>query len=107
MTDFRDKLSELMRLLRETGDDHSANQIEGALVGSDESLRAYLVSNELWGGAGSIADQGGLNGSDDFRSQIQAQMLHIGRMQMSMRMVNVRTEMWVDAFEHWQKNLKQ
>ena len=107
MTDFRDKLSELMRLLRETGDDQSANQVEEALSGSDESLRAYLVSKELWGGAGSIADQGGLNGSDEFMSQIKALMIHIGRMQMSMNMINVRTEMWVDAFEHWRKNLKK
>ena len=61
----------------------------------------YLVSNELWGGAGSVADQAVLE-FPDARAQLERLMIRLGREQMSLGRVNVRTEMWVTAFEKWQ-----
>lgn len=102
MNTIRDEMADLMGVLRKSGDDHSANEIEDALAGSEEDFWAFLVSNEVWGGSGFIADQGGVNGSGGLRKEITAIMVRIGRMQMSENMVNPRTEMWVDAFEQWQ-----
>ncbi len=78
-------------------------QIGNALGSADDALSSYLVSNELWGGAGSIADQALIN-SEDLRAQLQELMIRIGKTQMGMQMKNVRTEMWIDAFEHWKKS---
>ena len=57
MKKIRNKLNELVVLLRNGNEPYYAAQIEDALSGTEEDLKAYLVSNELWGGAGSIADQ--------------------------------------------------
>ncbi len=100
---LREQLVELQKLLRRAGDDFCANQIEDALAGSDDALRVYLVSNELWGGAGSIADQA-LIGREDLRKQLEDLMIRIGKTQMLMQLKNVRTEMWVDVFESWQNS---
>jgi hypothetical protein len=35
----------------------SSNTLAIALLGDEKKLWDYLVSNELWGGAGSVADQ--------------------------------------------------
>ena len=57
MKEIRDKLKQLLILLREGDENCQASQIEDALAGSDEDLESYITSNELWGGAGSVADQ--------------------------------------------------
>ena len=57
----------------------------------------YLVSNELWGGAGSIADQA-LSGLPDARASLERLMIRLGREQMGLERVNERTEMWVSVF---------
>ncbi|MBX2973975.1 MAG: hypothetical protein KF797_12805, partial [Flavobacteriales bacterium] len=103
MTELRSQLTELKELLRIGGEHHLVEQIGDALEGSDATLSGYLVSNELWGGAGSIADQA-LTGREDLRGQLEDLMIRIGRTQMGMQMKNVRTEMWVDAFENWKKS---
>jgi hypothetical protein len=46
----------------EHGDNALAVMVEDAIDGPERELDAFLVSNELWGGAGSIADQAGLMG---------------------------------------------
>lgn len=61
----------------------------------------YLVSNDLWGGAGSVADQALLN-FPEATAQLERLLIRLGRVQMSLGRVNVRTEMWVTVFEKWQ-----
>lgn len=61
----------------------------------------YLVSNDLWGGAGSVADQALLN-FPEATAQLDRLLIRLGRVQMSLGRVNVRTEMWVTVFEKWQ-----
>ena len=76
----------------------SSNALAIALHGDKKKMWDYLVSNELWGGAGSIADQAVLE-SPDARKQLEVLLICLGREQMNLGRVNVRTEMWVSAFE--------
>lgn len=95
----RDTLQEIAALLeRHNG---SSNALAIALVGDDNRMWGYLVSNELWGGAGSVADQAVME-FPDARRQLEALLIRLGREQMSLGRTNVRTEMWVAAFEKFQ-----
>lgn len=75
-------------------------KLRGLNFESEEELWAYLSSDELWGGAGSVADQA-LSGRPEARKQLERLLIRLGREQMSVGSVNVRTEMWVAAFEKW------
>ncbi len=94
----RDTLQEISALLEQHND--SSNALAIALLGDDKKMWDYLVSNELWGGAGSVADQGVLE-FPEARRQLETLLIRLGREQMSLGRVNVRTEMWVTAFEKW------
>jgi hypothetical protein len=94
----RDTLQEISNLLeRHNG---SSNTLAIALLGDDKKMWDYLVSNELWGGAGSVADEALLE-IPEARRQLQTLLIRLGREQMSLgrRRVNARTAMWVSAFE--------
>jgi hypothetical protein len=98
MVMVRSTLQEIASLLERHND--SSNELAIALVGDDEQMWRYLVSNELWGGAGSVADQAVLD-VPDARRQLEVLLIRLGREQMSLGQTNVRTEMWVTAFENW------
>ncbi|HEX3125999.1 MAG TPA: hypothetical protein VH394_01595 [Thermoanaerobaculia bacterium] len=89
-------LQEISTLLERYND--SSNALAIALLGDDKKMWDYLVSNELWGGAGSVADEGVLE-FPDARKQLEVLLIQLGREQMRLGRVNVRTEMWVFAFE--------
>lgn len=91
-------LEELSQLLEKHN--ASSNQLAIALLGDENKLWDYLLSNELWGGAGSVADQALLE-LPEARKQLEELMIRLGREQISLGRVNVRTEMWVSAFEKW------
>ncbi len=95
----RDTLQEISELLERHN--ASSNTLAIALLGDEKKMWDYLVSNELWGGAGSVADQAVLE-FPEARAQLDRLMIRLGREQMSLGRVNVRTEMWVTAFEEWQ-----
>ncbi len=72
---------------------------EDALAGNEQTLNSFLVSNELWGGEGSIADQAGVAGIDrTSRRKAEHVLIALGRSPISLGIVNLRTQMWVDAF---------
>jgi len=108
---LRAKLSELLAVLRTNGnqddryDRFCTDQVARALAGDDRSLREYLISNDLWGGAGSIADQAlvGTAASREGRKKAEAILADLGEMQMAAGLLNVRTEMWTSAFRKWQR----
>ena len=102
MNEIRDKLRQLLVLLRSGNGNYQANRIETALAGSDDNLKAYITSNELWGGAGSIADQA-LIETLESRRRVEALLTELGEIQIKAGIVNVRTEMWISAFRQWQK----
>jgi hypothetical protein len=98
----RDTLQEISDLLEKHN--ASSNRLAIALQGGEQELWDYLLSNELWGGAGSVADQAVLE-DPEARKQLEGLMIRLGREQMGLGRVNVRTEMWVSAFEKW-RNMK-
>jgi hypothetical protein len=75
-----------------------AELIEGAIHGSQEQFEEYLVSNELWGGSGSVADQASYS-DRTARSAIETLLIRIGNLQIEAGTVNPRTKTWVSAFE--------
>jgi hypothetical protein len=75
-------------------------QVERALAGSEQDLVSYLESNELWGGAGSVADSAGV-GKEAVRRSIHAALIDLGEQQIREGVVNRRTRMWVEAFREW------
>jgi hypothetical protein len=97
---IHDTLQEISYLL----DRHNApsNALAAALQGDDEKMWDFLVSNELWGGAGSVADRS-LSDTPEAIGQLESLMIKLGREQMSIGRVNVRTEMWVSVFEKWRE----
>jgi hypothetical protein len=99
--DLKSILLELARLLEDGGQDRSAGTIRQALrSGIGQKLEEFLVSNELWGGAGSIADES-LVSDDARRRDFEHLMLKLGRLQLARGKTNPRTETWVRAFEQW------
>jgi hypothetical protein len=100
----RRELAALERLLAQHGETHPAQAVRTALDGSDQDLRAFLASNELWGGAGSIADQGGVSQGRDVRRSIEVVLIRLGLELRQQGTVNARTAMWVDAFSTWQRD---
>lgn len=94
----RDILQQISELLEQHND--SSNALAIGLLDDDKKMWDFLVSNELWGGAGSVADQALLE-FPDARRQLETLLIRLGRSQMSLGRVNVRTEMWVSAFEKW------
>jgi hypothetical protein len=102
MEEIRNKLNELLNLLRNSDETFYANQIEDVLAGSDNDLREYIASNELWGGAGSIADQAGIE-NKELRRRIEAVLAELGEIQIKTGIINVRTEMWTFTFRKWRK----
>lgn len=95
----KEKLQEICDLL--VKGNASSNGIHIALASDDETLWKYLTSNELWGGAGSVADQALLD-DPATRKQLEHLMIELGEIQMALGKVNVRTEMWTSAFKKWQ-----
>jgi hypothetical protein len=101
-SDYSEFLDDLSTLLRKGSDSYRANQIETALAGGPTSVDSYLCSNELWGGAGSIADQSLLE-NKSLRSELERLLIKLGRAQINEGKINPRTTMWVEAFESLQK----
>ena len=109
--DMRDTLSEIADLLDAGQELSFAIEVRDKLNGSEERLEQFLVSNELWGGSGSLADSAFVfdpNHPDSPEKRkssakvFQRLMIKLGRAQIAAGQVNVRTLMWVEAFESWQ-----
>jgi hypothetical protein len=95
----------LATVLHEFGEHTLAAEVENAISGPENELDAFLTSNELWGGAGSIADQAGVGKGlrRDERRKIERALVQLGKEQIREGKVNPRTAMWVGAFEEWEK----
>ena len=100
---MRDYLEELARALSEQGEDDLARTVRSVISSDDANLDAFLVSNELWGGAGSIADQAGMTRGRESRRSIEGALIRLGLAQIRAGRVNPRTPMWTEAFKKWQR----
>ena len=89
--------------MRENGEGERAVMVEDALTRPDAKLDAFLTSNELWGGSGSIADQSGGADRSEGRREIERVLIQLGNEQIRSGKVNVRTESWVRAFTLWKE----
>jgi hypothetical protein len=92
-------LAEVAELLEDGHEDSIAATVRTALSGSGEKLEEFLMSNELWGGSGSIADQSLISGSH--RRTLESLLIKLGKLQLGTGRTNHRTAMWVSAFEEW------
>jgi len=98
----REHLKGIARLLRRNGEPVLALPLETATAGSDKVLNAFLVSDDLWGGAGSLADSALVqNGRREGRRRIEELLIALGEEQMRRGLTNVRTASWVAAFTKW------
>ena len=88
----------------ESGDPSAAEVVRRALEAPDSELRAFLVSNDLWGGAGSIADQACACQGRGARRQFESVLVRLGVEQIRQGLTNARTQLWVDAFSQWQRD---
>lgn len=78
-----------------------AHRIQKVLLSTDACVEEFLKSNELWGGSGSIADQAFIDAEVAARRTVTQAFAALGRAQLSLGIVNVRTQMWTEAFENW------
>lgn len=95
---LRSKLLQLKGLIDEGGATSYSTHIERVLCGSKNDLWTFLCSNELWGGAGSIADQA-LVEHEVLRKRLEFLLIEIAELQSKAGRVNMRTEMWVTSFK--------
>ena len=96
-------LSELADELESGGDQYeqlAATWVRAALSGAQQALDEFLVSNELWGGAGSIADSAFVS-DQTRRARFEELLIKLGRLQIEADRTNLRTESWVRAYESW------
>ena len=100
---LRPHVEALKAVLQKTGEDRLSGMVENALSGSEQDLAAFLISNELWGGAGSIADEAGCQKGRAAQKLIEATLIKLGEQQIQEGTVNERTVMWVDTFRQWQR----
>ena len=99
---LRPLLLNLAEALESAGEARLADDARAAAAAGDEALSLYLCSNELWGGAGSIADQAGVaDQRSPQRRRIEQALLALGHAQTDAGLVNARTAMWMSAFEQW------
>jgi len=87
--------------LLEAGHEQSyALIVRNALSGPDHRVEEFLRSNDLWGGAGSIADQPFV-GRASQRKELEGLLIQLGKTQLSHGIANIRTKSWVETFEKW------
>ena len=82
------------------GEDRYLGEVDAALAGDENVLWSFLTSNELWGGAGSIADEA-LGPGREARRPLERLLAQLGRAQIAVGRTNPRTENWTLKFEQW------
>src|SRR5262245_14341004 len=98
---LRRHLRSLRDALNQCGETLASLRVADALEQSDAQLEAFLVSNDLWGGAGSIADQAGGSARRFGDRIVEAALIDLGEAQVRAGLTNVRTKSWVEAFRSW------
>jgi len=102
---LRAHLLELAAALDAGGEPALALRARVAAEAPEHDLQEYLTSNDLWGGAGSVADQAGGGGSrSPKRKAIEAALVALGIEQIRVGTVNIRTQGWVSAFDEWSRS---
>ena len=111
--ELRKILSQIADLLEAGKEFVFASEVRDKCSAPDQAFEEFLVSNELWGGSGSFADSAfAFRGEDQYetirlrknnRAEFEGLMIQLGKHQMAQGKTNVRTSMWVGAFEKWKR----
>ena len=96
-------LQNLLRELEAAGESRFSREIRAALALNESDLAKFLKSNELWGGAGSVADEAGVRHSREVARTIEAALVELGKEQLRLGVTNARTASWVRIFSEWHK----
>jgi len=102
MNELIPKLKQLKDLLAEGGEAYYSSYLDKVLGGNEGEIWSFLCSNELWGGAGSIADQAVLE-NKALRRRIELLLIDLGELQKKSGRVNIRTETWIYDFRQWKE----
>ena len=101
---IRQLLKNLENLLHTSDELVYAKRVHEARTSEDDDiLFDFLISNDLWGGMGSIADQAGMDYNEQKKEFAQT-LVKIGEYQISLGKTNIRTASWVDVYKNWLKN---
>ncbi|MBL8524003.1 MAG: hypothetical protein JNN20_09960 [Betaproteobacteria bacterium] len=99
---LREALKLLAAELTANNENDLGRMVSESASDSGRALHEFLRSNELWGGAGSIADQAGMSTERaEGRRNIERALINLGELQMSLGINNQRTASWVEAFKSW------
>jgi hypothetical protein len=99
-------------LLEAGNESFLASAVRDKCSASDQEFEAFLISNELFGGSGSLADSAFAFRGDPYerelvrkkhRAEFEGLMIQLGRRQLAQGKANVRNSRWVDAFEKWKR----
>src|SRR3954462_245057 len=101
---FTNQLRRLRSALEECGEQGFANRVEDVIEMPSDKREEFLVSNELWGGSGSIADQAGVDRDRSLRRKVESALIDLGEAQARNDLVNQRTISWVDVFRKWARD---
>jgi hypothetical protein len=102
-TAILDLLAELRDALAIAGESHFAGIAQNAIAGTELERMAFLESNDLWGGSGSIADQAGVASERPCRRTIEAALISLGQEQLHLGLANPRTASWIEVFAEWRR----
>jgi hypothetical protein len=97
-------LAQIKEILDESKDYLFANMLSDILDKNDSEILEFIKSNELWGGAGSLADQAISGNRNDQRRKLEKKLIELGKEQIKNGQTNIRTEVWIQVFEEWQKS---
>lgn len=100
MTKEREFVVQLRDLLSQVNDHRYDGDLGKALAGDEGALWKFLVSNTMWGGAGSIADEAPIDNAE-LKGKLYDILIGLGDLQIQSGKVNERTEMWVSAYKQW------
>jgi hypothetical protein len=99
-----EELERLQQVLAANHEPAWADMVGSVLAGPEDELRAFLESNDLWGGSGSLADMAGVERERAARRRIEWALIELGEAQLRTGVANQRTSMWVEAFRKWQSS---
>ena len=99
---FTLQLRQLRSALEQCGEHSLVKRVDDVMEMSSDEREAFLTSNELWGGAGSIAAEGGVGRGRGLRAKVESALIQLGEEQLRTDLVNRRTATWVKAFKKWQ-----
>lgn len=103
--ELRSRLDDLAVVLKSNGEDYWHGEIRAVLSSDDEKVIDFVTSNTMWGGAGSIADQAGLDEAMSIRRDVEIALIELGEAQIDAGIVNERTEFWVRGAKKILKDL--